>query len=283
MIKEKIKKIPFLGTKLVSVYAWYLRLNNRKFLKKNFGIKNKFAGRRCFILATGPSISSQNLLKLAGEFCISVSNFFVHPDFKTIKPVFHLFAACHPPITEGQFVALLQDAEKHFPEGQKIFISITDKYVVDKYELFKKHNIYYYYLGLKTLKITDKINFTKQLPKIQTSPQIAIYLALYLGAKEIDLLGVDHDWILHIGKTKHFYDEKQNAASQTGYNEWVGDLEHEFLSYLNLWRIYKMIRTYAAVKKIPIINLTPGGLLDIFPRKTLEETLDILSQDTTQQ
>ena len=118
------------------------------------------------------------------------------------------------------------------------------------------------------------INFSKRLPIIQTSPHIAVYLSLYLDVKEIYLLGVDHDWILHIGETRHFYDEKKSALAQTGYNEWLeSDLGTECEAYGRLWKIYRQIRTYATKHKVVIINATTGSLLDVFPRANLEEIL----------
>src|SRR3989338_279873 len=202
MFKEKIKNTPFIGKKLVGLYSQILRFKDRKFLKKNKELANIFKGKRCFILATGPSIKTENLKSLAGELSLSVSNFFVHPDFKLIKPAYHIFAPFHPPITEEQSAKLFADAEKHFPEGQNVLISTTDRHIVEKYDSFKKAKVYYYAPGHKEL--TSRIDFTTKLPGIQTSPHIAIYLALYLGVKEINLLGVDHDWILHLKETRHF-------------------------------------------------------------------------------
>src|SRR3989344_3781875 len=120
---------------------------NKKTLRLNAELKNSYNGKKCFILATGPSIKKQNLKKLLGEPCISVSNFFVHPDFKTIAPVFHVFASSHRPITSEQMASWFTDAEKHFPEGQKVLVSITDKPIVENNHLFKKQKVFYYLLG----------------------------------------------------------------------------------------------------------------------------------------
>ncbi|MDO8590884.1 MAG: hypothetical protein Q7R65_02800 [bacterium] len=274
MLKEKIKNTPFIGRRLVGLYSGFLRLKDRKFLKKNKELENQFASRKIFILATGPSIKTQNLKILSGQLSISVSNFFVHPDFQIIKPEYHIFAPFHPPITEDQSVKLFADAERHFPEGQKVFVSTTDRYIVEKYGLLKTSNIYYYAPGHKELDPNDKLDFTKQIPGIQTSPHIAMYLALFLGAKEIILLGCDHDWILHLKETRHFYDEKESVLTQNNYNEWEGhDLEVELRSYLSLWQKYKKIKSYAAGRSVSIYNATPSSLLDVFPRKNLTEYL----------
>jgi len=272
MLKERIKSTPLIGHLTVSLYSKYLRYRNRKFLSKNKTLRDAKRGARCFIIATGPSIKTQDLKPLKGEFCISVSNFFLHPDFNVIKPEFHLFVASHPPVTEEQYGAWFKDAEKRFPPGQKVLISITDKHIVERYKAFKNNDVFYYSLGHKPLK--DSIDFSKDIPMMQTSAQTAMYLALYLGTKEMVLLGCDHDWLLHLGETRHFYNEKQSVLTQKGYNEWFEeDLEVQFSSHVHLWQVYKQIRAYCSKRNIPIYNCTPTSLLDVFPKKKLEEVL----------
>ena len=90
---------------------------NKKHLKRNVELKNKYQDKKCFILGCGPSIKDQDLSMLEVHLSLSVSNFFIHPDFKKIKPEFHAFAATHDPITDEQMVAWLKDAENYFPEG----------------------------------------------------------------------------------------------------------------------------------------------------------------------
>ncbi|MEK7575007.1 MAG: hypothetical protein AAB511_02130 [Patescibacteria group bacterium] len=284
-MKSTIKEMPIAGQLLKNlgalnrnikhvVQSSLFYLKNKKLLSLNKVLAGSAAGRRAFILATGPSIKTQDLSRLQGELCVSVSNFFVHPDFKKISPEYHIFPASHKPITVEQMLDLLRDAEKHFPDGQKIFMSATDKYLVEKFGVFKKQKVYYYLISSSPLTAQGMINFSKRLPIIQTSPHIAVYLSLYLDVKEIYLLGVDHDWILHIGETRHFYDEKKSALAQTGYNEWLeSDLGTECEAYGRLWKIYRQIRTYATKHKVVIINATTGSLLDVFPRANLEEIL----------
>lgn len=269
--KEMLKQIPFLGRKFVGVYSWYLRFQDKKILRKNLALKNKFPRRRVFVIATGPSINKQNLKQLAGEVSISVSNFFLHPDFATIKPTYHLFVPSHLPVTVEQYGAVFKDAEAHFPVGQNVLVSTSDKHIVEKFNAFKKQNVYYYSIRRKPLTAKETIDFSKQLPFIQTSVHIGMYLGIYLGAKEICLLGCDHDWILHSGETKHFYDEKVSVLSQMGYNEWSGGMEHQFESHLNLWRVYKAIRDYSAKLGIKIYNLSPVSILDVFPMADFDE------------
>ena len=228
--------------------------------------------RRCFILATGPSIKTQDLSGLKDEFCISVSNFFVHPLFRDLQPRYHIFAGAHPPITKEQIVNWWKDANVHIKGTEtNILLHANDKKVRDEFSLFDDQQVWYYLEGGKF-----PVNFAKQIPPFQTVVHIALYLALYLGIKEIYLLGVDHSWLLHYGESMHFYQEEQHALHRANYREWseVKDIGDEFETHTVLWKIYRNIRAEAKKKGASIFNATPGSLLDIFPRVNLESLIN---------
>ena len=272
---KSLKKAPLIGRPLTRAYALFLRAKNKKYIQSNASLRDTEKGKRCFIVATGPSIKNENLAGLAGELVISVSNFFLHPDWHTIKPKYHLFAASHPPITAEQYGKLFLDAEKVCFEGQNILVSLSDRPIVESHGVFKKQNVIYYSLGHKELSPkTREIDLATDLPAIQTSVHIALYAALYMGAGPFYLLGVDHDWILHMGKSQHFYDQKEAPMVTAGYNEWQGiDFGKELAAQANLWRIYKEIKAYAGARGTEIWNATKGSLLDVFPPVRLEDIL----------
>jgi hypothetical protein len=276
-MKEKIKKIPLLGPAIVRTY-WFFNIHQdfKRAAWPNVKLKDAEKGKPCFILATGPSIKTQNLAVLAGDknLCISVSNFFIHPDFKTIKPKYHLFVASHPPVTPEQYTEWFRDAEKHFPEGQHILISVTDRHLVENNNLFRRQKVHYYYLSAKEIDPYKDIDFTEPLPMIGTSAQTALYLGIYLGSTNIHMIGVDHNNILNAGNIQHFYDEKNNAMTKLGYNGWDSkDMEEEFAANVRLWRLYKKIREYARIRNLKIFNCSPTSMLDVFERKSLEQSI----------
>ena len=285
-LRQKIKSNKLVGPlaiKASAFYNYYIRilrhyrfyLKNKRNLDKNIELKNKYAGKRCFILGCGPSINTQDLTPLKDELCISVSNFFVHKDFKTISPEFHLFAESHTPITDKQLFDLFTGAEEKLSPDQNVFVGIRDNIFVRDNKLFSKNKIYNYTIPCSVnYKTITKIDFTKQLPPIMTVAHIALYLGIYLGCKEIYLLGCDHDTILHLGESRHFYKENESALTRGGYNEWHHtDWGAHFRAYSLLWAIYKRVKAYAEKENIKIVNSTPKSLLDIFPRRSLEEVL----------
>ena len=250
---------------------------NKKFLSINKTLAGSASGKSCFVLATGPSINSQDISKLKGELVITISNFFVHKDFQIIAPEYHMFASSHDPITDAQMVAWLQDAEKHFKIGQKIFMSAMDRYMVEKHNLFTRQKVYYYSIAeWKKIASYKTIDFAKQLPAIGSVSHLAMYLAIFLGAQEINLLGVDHTpYFGNETQKDHFYENEDSALFRTGYRprqkSGPTDVENTFRGYIKLWEIYKGIKKYADARGVQIINLSHGSTLDVFPRKNLIE------------
>ncbi|WP_292522447.1 hypothetical protein [Methanoculleus sp.] len=236
-------------------------------LKKNIALRETRKGERCFILATGPSIKRQNLKLLQNEICIAVSNFFVHPDYTIINPEYYCIAPYHLPITEGAWQKWMDEIEKNTGEA-KLFFGISDKNRNEMHERFRKRDVYYLkFGGLWGRNTPRSIDISRMIPGPQSVSIMALYVALYLGFKEIYLLGCDHDWLLHVNKSVHFYPENNHAMVKSGYNEWFqGDLEGQFQDYVTLWRQYKCIREIASENDVQIFNATDGGLLDVFPR-----------------
>jgi hypothetical protein len=103
----------------------------------------------------------------------------------------------------------------------------------------------------------------------------AICMAILMGAKEICLLGLDHDWILTYQDKiqNHFYTYDKSVIYSNVKKVNISSLTDQFKSYVQLYEEYKAINSFSKNNKINIVNLTEGGLLDIFERQNLEEIL----------
>jgi hypothetical protein len=276
MIKKIIKKCtpPIIIENLKRLNTERQLLLNRALLAKNKRISGSFAGQECFILATGPSIKKQNLEKLRGRNCISVSNFFVHPEFNTIKPIFHCIAPYHLPITEDAWQGWMLDLRNHMSPETAVVFGLSD--FKRNEECFK--NIKHFYLSFSASEsyISKKgIQLEKALLPPQSVSIQALQLALGLGFSRIFLLGCDHDYFLNYGESAHFYEEKKDAKVRGGYSEWdkslVEDIGLLFESMANLWRQYRLLRDVAHKQSVEILNLTEGGCLDVFQRASFLE------------
>ncbi|MBX3054688.1 MAG: hypothetical protein KF753_24670 [Caldilineaceae bacterium] len=248
----------------------------REILAANASLHNRHTGERCFIIATGPSIKSQDLTVLAGETCIGVSNFFVHPDFALIRPRYYCIAPHHPPITVPDFQAWMRELEQRTSDNMAMFMGLADRQILQEAGLFSRRPLHFLKLGLPWhVQATRAIDITRAVPHIQSVTVMALLAALYMGFKEIYLLGCDHDWILHLNTSSHFYEEKEHKLVQAGYNEWFDvDFSSHCQDCVNLWSQYRTLRSIAQRETRHIVNVTAGGLLDVFPRAQLESVIN---------
>jgi hypothetical protein len=254
-----------------------LSQEEKAILASNQKLRDRHKGERCFILATGPSIKQQDLKLLQGESCIAVSNFFVHPDYHIIQPKYYCIAPYHQPITEEAFQTWLDELDRGIGNAE-IFFGLKDRQRVESKTRFIQTKTNYLNLANDWQQLfKDGVDLTKAIAAPQSVPIMALQLAIYLGFTEIYLLGCDHDWILHINESRHFYQEERHALNRKGYNEWSCD-NYDFSvhcqDYIKLWEAYKNIKKITDRESIKIINSTAGGLLDLFHRIDYETIFD---------
>ena len=97
----------------------------------------------------------------------------------------------------------------------------------------------------------------------------AIQLAAYLGCTQIYLLGCDHDYLADVKRTEnHFYQESKGNPDDRQHLE-AFTTERWFQEYHRRWHDYRLMRTVLEKRGVQIINATDGGMLDVFPRASL--------------
>lgn len=245
-------------------------------LERNCELAGRHRGERCFILATGPSIKKQNLKPLKNEICFGLSNFFVHPDFNLINPKYYCLAGFCPPHTNEGWDSWMEEASAT-TKNCSVFIPIQDRERNLSNGRFSNRPVYSLNLqgtdqGLYQCDLTGPVSSPWSIPVM------ALQIAIYMEFKEIYLLGCDHDWILHLHRSTHFYEENQHAAVRAGVDEWKdapaeGYMEGQCRHLLSLWGQYRILKETAKNRGIEIFNATEGGILDVFQQVRLEATL----------
>ncbi len=245
--------------------------------QRNERFKDCHKGERCFVLACGPSIKQQDLSMLKDEICIGVNNFFVHKDYALIRPNYH----CAPDVLEWHNTTVNEEyAIKWFREMETrlqhtvLFLSHGDKEIIKQSNLFHNKEVYYFHFRYNWENFEDTgVDAASPIPAGKSVAILAIEIALYMGCKQIYLLGCDHNWLLHYGESRHFYAEDENVIvrPELGYTEFEGKgVEEAFRYHIELWTQYKRIQQYAESHEIHIYNATPGSMLDVFPRVRFE-------------
>lgn len=256
----------------------YLFLNRKEkdILAKNSKYRNIHKGERCFILCTGSSIASQNLLPLKNELSIGVSNFYHHKDYDIIKPQYH----CIPQLTYTPEISI-ETASQWFNEMHSkigkatLFLSISEEELNRKNNLFNNRTVQYVKFTSLDFPQKEIPDITKPIPGVQTVPVMAIMLAMYMGCSEIYLLGVDFD-SFKTKTYKYFYEPtvlKDKDSSVKG-GKIIDDNYTTLQATFNAFVQFRKLKNIAINNNINIFNATNGGELDEFERIRLENLFD---------
>ena len=179
----------------------------KKFFIQNTILKDSMVGERCFIFGSGHSINSADITRFKNENIIGLNSFMFHQDYQELMNSVkgfkaHVFTPLHEMKTLDLQNSYLEELEENILENVKNFFGIDDfKYnYID--EFTKKNNadnFNKYYIHANTAyEVTEDFNESsydcaKTTWSHKTSSNMALFLALYLGFKDIYLLGVDHD------------------------------------------------------------------------------------------
>lgn len=245
----------------------------------NLRYANRHLGQRCFILGNAPSLKNHDLTLLNHDVVISVSNGYLHPDYSIYKPQYH----CIPriPYTEIKFTT--EHTLKWFAEMDA---RIGDAALVlsgEETTLLRAHGVCphrdilsaNFCLGLDQMS-ANVFDLCGPVAGVQSVPIIALYLSLFMGFKEVYILGVDHSEICD-RKYIYFYEKSFNTGLE-GSVDAKGNLEVSTFSLTNalyrLFRQYEEIKNTAARRGVSIFNANPLGLLDTFPRVRYENLFE---------
>lgn len=241
-------------------------------------LKDIHSGKRCFILATGPSINQQDLSLLENEISIAVSFFGYHKDIKRIRPLYHIAAPMHPPLNENSVLKYLKMFQTYSWDCNYILGTSSYEYsfdrVIKKYPELAPHRYFFINYEHNSGCLSEQ---NKNFPKvwdpfgrpfgILCSAFMAIFMASYMGFKDIYLLGCDYNYERDLeGKTnQHFYPDDQALEGRENLSVGVNAREKFYHSSYLLFHSYRMIREHLNALGQNIYNASPDSSLDMFP------------------
>ena len=268
-------------------YSW----RDREILKRNLGLRGKYTGKRCFIIAGGPSVSSIDLGRLRNEYTFVMTEFDKNPQFEKLNPKFYIITDSTY-FTEGEanhWPTQLKKKNQVVAQNTTMILSLGAKSFIEKYKLFTNHPLYY--IGTQGI-FTDNLPFSIELEQYVPNPKNSVLMCLmaasYMGFSPIYLLGCEHNFLsknIGYGKSMvydHSYEDEVSVLDPT--NEEIlkkyfapKDLymtyEKNIANILQLFRNYRFF--YQKAKKvypgIQIYNATPNSFLDVFPMINFED------------
>jgi hypothetical protein len=265
--------------KLVRIISWPVktlliklgefRYFNSRDKKRMEELREKHDGRRCFIIGNGPSLTISDLEALRGEITFASNRIYRLYDKTDWRPSYWV----------GADLELLWGDREQFLQMMK---ERKTTYFVTHFakDFGTEQNIYYYLVRhkLRIDKFRDyEVEFsgdaTLGLGVGCTVTYIAIQLAVFMGCKEIYLIGVDHNYshVLVNGEMICNNDVKDYPDDMNvGNNEKFGAMNYTVTTHA-----YSAAREYCEAHGIRIANATRGGKLEVFERVALEDVLKI--------
>jgi len=231
-------------------------------------MKGIHKGKRCFIIATGPSLTIEDLEALKDEYTISMNSISLVFDKTSFRPTYYMM----------QDKTVMDKVGKGFgglaPES--VFIGIgnvggfcgsatqlADMKECPHVNLYHNDTAYMFYnLNFQHEKFKPQFSDDcyKRICDGTTVTFSAIQFAAYMGFSEIYLVGTDYNYK---GKKRHFaeYDESGDYTD-------LADIMH-----MKQCRSYKYARDTLEKRGVKLCNATRGGMLEELPRVSLDELL----------
>lgn len=247
-------------------------------LRDNERFRNAHAGARCFILGSGRSIVEQDLTLLAGEHVITQNSFHAHRDIAAIAPRYHCVVPMfHPREFDKDWAQWFREMKERLPPSTHVFAGLNARGLLERERLFEGRRSYLQQ-GLDPLLLRRApVDLTRRVMNIPTALTQCLTVALYLGFKQIYLLGFDLTQICegHEKNWGRFYGSSpvtRNEAERGFERQRLWDGE-EWFQFWTIWRACVLLRDEAARRGGEIVNAGRGGLLDCFRRQRYEDVI----------
>lgn len=237
----------------------YFKYN--KYIKNNITLKDLYRGEKVIVVGNGPSLNKISFDVLRGKKLITMNHFELYPEASVCNVILHCVGEPYMSSTWEDPTNII----KGVPTNNFLFRYDAALYFKAS-NTFHERN-FYYYLPCHGHRKIQGIDLTKPALHYQSTSQMAIAAAIYMGFSEIFLAGFDHDWLCTKGISPHFYEERDGVDkadfSKFSYLEMINISK-------NLFEKYELINSIIRNRRIKVFNSSPGSYLDIFPFKMIE-------------
>ena len=267
----------------VKLVPGFIEISLWRNYKKIFGLRQKYKGRRCFIMGNGPSLNKMPLEKLSDEFVWAVNRCYLLFDKIRWRPQFYtaVDSLVVPNIANelNELIGLYSDIQFFFPE--EFYYSNILRHR-ENILWFRHRNMD----PVQRAKGYFSTNAFKYVRVPNTVVITALQLAVYLGFNPIILIGCDTKYVVPEGS------KQEGEAIDPGTGEIIrgyeitstkdNDPNHFDPSYFGAgykWHfpnVKGMLLGYRYAKQacdkigVKILNATVGGHLEVFPRVNFE-------------
>lgn len=228
------------------------KLNNSPYKRIEL-YKNKYKGQRCFIIATGPSLTEEDVSKLKNEITFGMNSLCIMLKKLGWSTTFY----------GVQDICVYNSIHSYLNSIENTIYFISDTI----YNTFKSPsgtipfslNLLNHRYTLDKLKAKFSDDALKQVYDGYSITYSLIQIAVYMGFEKIYLLGND---------CNYSKDPKKRHFADYGYDDPEPDFSGKRILYA-----YSCAKDYQEGKEFEIVNCTRGGSLELFRRMDLDEVL----------
>lgn len=235
-------------------------LGNQDYKRLSY-LKDKHVGKRCFIIATGPSLTVEDVLSLQNEITFGENTIFkLYPQVGDWRPTYFAMT------DNGRTTQVLKDYDIQIDDLAKeccIFNALNKKEIRNsKKAIFVDTNWldHCYHFG-KSRKFKYNSDLSYCVYDVYSITQECILYAIYMGFKVIYVLGADNNFA---GKQKHFLPSEEDSRT---------DYDRAILAQKANDMGYKYVNSIAQNRNVKIYNATRGGNIQEFERVCLDDVL----------
>lgn len=227
-------------------------------LKKMNELKNVAERKRCFVVATGPSLRVEDLEKIENEVTFGVNSIFLMYNNTDWRPDYYV-------CTDAPYFSKILKEYRIKAEQlcrKDVFLNSKSRKV--KKDLEETKNTHYIsFSGWNRAYNFENYQFSDDIVKglyaFGTVTNITIAIAMYMGYKEIYLLGADCSNL-----NRHFINDITDADKDVQLAEQIAQIQKKG---------YELMKVEAEKRNVEIFNSTRGGALEVFKRVSIEEVI----------
>lgn len=230
----------------------FLGINYRNRLKLK-GLKNTYKGKRCFIIASGPSLKYVDFSLLKNEFTIAMNRGYLLKDKVGLKP--------------SMLVCI--DMKTHLEQFYDFYNSIDDIPTFYNWRMINRmkelNNRYYIFSRFSSKFLRNNI-----FGGGKTVTYTCIQLAFHMGFKEVYIIGKDHSYIAS-GKPSEHIRIKSKSKNHFLDSYYKKNQIFDYPDFIKEEHAYRVARKYFEKNNRIIRDATYNGNLTIFEKINFNE------------
>lgn len=224
-------------------------------------LKDKYAGKRCFIIGNGPSLKAEDLDKLKNEFSFASNRIYAIYDKTEWRPTFY---AVQDEVVLEKNMEKIRDCMCQSEYG---FVS-ANNYELCAETFAENTNVVWFprrFCPPKKNMYPFSQDASKEVYEGLTITYSCMQMAAYMGFKEIYLLGVDHSYAIELDNDGNVIKRDDNAKSHFSGAE-VSTNDMNLPKVVEMTKAYLSAEKYSRKNDFRVFNATRGGKLEVFER-----------------